>query len=167
MNQAAFDGIRSLLEEDQIEYHVFTHEICRTSAESAEARSQAGYSAIGAKALVIKLTLADGSNGFATLVLPGPDRLDSRKLKQELPEVRKFRFATEDELRDLCGVPIGAMPPFGKTIFPTITSLFVDNRLREYEYVGFNAAALTTSIVMRCVDYLTVAKPTRMLNFTA
>lgn len=165
MNQVAFDQIRHLFAANSIGYNLLFHDVCRTSAESAEARAKAGFPSIGAKALVTKLTFGDGRCAFAVLVLPGPSRLDSRALKEQIPELRKFRFVTADELLDLCGVPIGAMPPFGSAIFPKISYLFVDASLRGIETIGFNAADLRHSIVMRSSDYLRVASPSSILSF--
>jgi Ala-tRNA(Pro) deacylase len=167
MNEIAFEGIRQLLDVHRIAYHLLCHEICRTSLQSADARAKAGFPSIGAKALVTKLTLGNGAFEYATIVLPGPKRLDSRKLKEQLRDVKKFRFVTEDELLDLCGVPTGAMPPFGNRIFPRIAKLFVDSGLSQHDEIGFNAADLTRSIVMRSRDYLRVAEPTMIVDITA
>jgi Ala-tRNA(Pro) deacylase len=164
MNEIAFDEIRQLLDVNEITYNLLSHEICRTSSQSAEARASAGFPSIGAKALVTKLSLVAGGVEYATIVLPGPSRLDSRKLKAQMPDLKRFRFVTEAELFSLCGVPTGAMPPFGNKIFPGIAKLFVDGRLSQHEEIGFNAADLTRSIVMRSEDYLRVAEPTMIVD---
>ncbi len=166
MNQQAFDKICKTFAQSGIEFNLLSHPPCRTSAESAETRAKAGFpGAVGAKALVIKMTFTGGYDEFNVLVLPGTDKVSSKKLKQLFPNLKKFRFATSEELFELCQVPPGAMPPFGKKIFPLISKLFVDKTIEHVETVGFNAGFLEKSIVLKSKDYLIVAEYDDVLNF--
>lgn len=165
MNADAFARIRAVLEINNIQFHLLEHPACRTSQESAQARKQAGFpDAIGAKALVVKMTF-DGWAEHNVLVLPGPFRISSQMLKNNLPSLKKFRFASTEELSGLCGVVPGAMPPFGSNIFPGIARLFVDISLIKFDTVGFNAADLERSIVLSSKDYLEVARPDQVMRF--
>jgi len=166
MNKEAFERIRRLLEEQRVEYKLLEHPPCRTSAESAAARAKAGApEAIGAKALLCKMEFADRPTEFDVLVIPGPARVDARSLKSQLPTLKRFRFATPEEMSSLCGVLPGYMPPFAGNVFPTVTHLYVDASLRDFRYIGFNAASLNHSIVITCHDYIRVASPTAFLRF--
>lgn len=161
MNQSAFERICRILDDGGVEYKLFSHAACRTSAESAEARAQAGLpGTTGAKALLLRAELTDGREEYCVAVLPGPTRLNSKALKTRVVNLRKFRFASADEMFRLCGVAPGAMPPFGNAVFHQIGRLFVDSSLLTVEAVGFNAAYLERSIVMRGADYVRVAAPT-------
>jgi len=165
MNQKAFDDICRLFDERKIEYRVLHHPPCHTSAESAAARARAGApEAVGAKAILMKCDLKDGKE-FITCVLPGPSRLDSQALKESLPDIRRMRFATPEEMRSACGVAPGCMPPFAAPIFPQISRLFIDHSLLDHEWLGFNAAQHECSIVLRAEDYARVAEPTAILHF--
>jgi Ala-tRNA(Pro) deacylase len=165
MNTEAFIRIRELFDSHQVDYHVLDHSPCRTSAESAAARAAAGFpEAVGAKALMVKMTKGQQAD-FDVLVLPGPSKLDSQALKDQFPELRRFRFATPEEMFDRCRVIPGCMPPFASSVFPQLGNLYVDELLLKYEWVGFNAASLERSIVVRCQDYIRVASPSAILRF--
>src|SRR5690349_16665028 len=121
-NVKTFARICRLLDKQRSEYHVLNHGPCRTSAESAVARAQAGFpEAVGAKALLLKLERSRSHFGasvtgykrieFDVFVLPGPSKIDSQSLKNLL-DVRKFRFATPEEMFERCSVVPGCMPPF-------------------------------------------------------
>lgn len=90
--------------------------------------------------------------------------MDSKSLKAQVPRLKRFRFASAEEMLSLCGVTPGCMPPFAAPIFPGLR-LFVDRSLMDYEWVGFNAADLERSIVVRSQDYLLAALPAALLSF--
>lgn len=166
MNRDAFLIICRAFEAAGVEYNLIEHEACRTSAESAAARARAGFpQAVGAKALLTKMTFDDGKSEFNVLVLPGPSRLSSQGLKAQVPDLKKFRFATSEELFELCGVAPGEMPPFASAVFRGTSRLFVDKSIRDVKFVGFNAADLQRSIIVSAQEYLRVANPTAILQF--
>ena len=165
MNQLAFNNVCALFNAVGIGFDLITHAPCRTSAESYETRLNAGFDAVGAKALVVKLTLDDRSEEFDVLVLPGHARLDSAKLKSAISSLKKFRFATPDELWELCGVKPGAMPPFSKSIFPMLSKLYIDESITRVGLVGFNAASLENSIVVSSDEYLKIAAYDAIIDF--
>ena len=135
------------------EVRILEHAACRTSAESAAARTSAGApDAIGAKALVVV-----GKDGFAMFVLPGMRRLDSRRTRGL---IGKYRFARPEEVREATGgLEVGTIPPFGRPVFTQIARLIVDTGIAYAEWVGFNAACLTRSAVMTGKAYLGAASP--------
>jgi prolyl-tRNA editing enzyme YbaK/EbsC (Cys-tRNA(Pro) deacylase) len=112
---------------------------------------------VGAKALLLKL-----DDRFAIFVLPADRQLDSAAVKRHL-QVKRIRFATADELRELTGLVPGSLPPFGEPILPF--DLFADSSIgARHDRVAFNAGSLTDSIVMSASDWQAFAKPER-LNF--
>lgn len=166
MNHKAFESLCEILDDAGVRYHLLAHPACRTSAESAQARALAGFpSTVGAKALLLKAEFDRGSE-YCVTVIPGPGHLDSRSLKRHIPGLKKFRFATPEEMLNTCGVVPGAMPPFGGTVFPQISHLFIDDALRAVPFVGFNAAQLERSIVMRGEDYVRAAQPTEVFKLS-
>lgn len=169
MNEAAFNKICELFDGLSIPYQTCVHEVCRTSEESAKVRKAAGLpDAIGAKALLCKVDWRGSATAtFVTFVLPGTHTLDKAKLKQNLPELKQFRFATAEELLALAGVVPGCMPPFGRPIFPDVNSLFVSSQIQKYERVAFNAAKLDTSIVLLTADYMRAATTDRIFDFSS
>ena len=66
------------------------------------------------------------------------------------------KYIYEEEVKEVSGVEIGAVPPFGN-IFNI--NLFVDKKLSENETIYFNAGEHTKSINMRYEDFVKVTKP--------
>ena len=159
MNETAYQSIVHFLEEHHVDFVAITHEPCTTSEESEAARASAGYpGVIGAKALLAKLYFKTGEQ-FATIVLPGNHVLNKDALIAGVPDLKKMRFATPEEMRDLAGVVPGCMPPFASPIFPRIPLLIVDTALQDVDRLGFNAAYLEKSIVLPSEQYLSAITP--------
>lgn len=158
MNTKAQEQILALLDSHGAEYRLLRHEPCRTSAESARTRAAAGApDAIGGKALLAVIEgglQGEETKSYILIVLPGTMKLDSKAIRVQYPELKRFRFATPEEMQFTCGVSPGEMPPFGRSIFPSISRMLLDESLLSYEWVGFNAAEFTTSIVVKTADYL-------------
>ncbi len=164
MNARAYQAITELFDAHGVSYTPITHTPCKSSEESAAARATAGYpGVIGAKALLAKLYFKNGEQ-FATIVLPGTHILDKEKLIHGIPELKKIRFATPEEMMELAGVMPGCMPPFAQPIFPDIPLLIVARALQEFDQIGFNAAYFEKSIILSPKDYLSVVKPSFIVD---
>lgn len=166
MNIDAYNTIQAVLDKSSVEYKLYEHQECRSSEESLKVRQDLGIPfAIGAKALLCKLYFKDREL-FATLVLPGANILDKKKLKIELPDLKLLRFATAEELSDIAGVAYGCMPPFGNQVFPKIDMMLVCSSLKNYERVAFNAAYLTKSITLKTEDYFKAIEPDKVFEYS-
>jgi Ala-tRNA(Pro) deacylase len=146
---AHLQAIRDLLTEACVPFVEKHHEPTLTSEESARARGEDLCN--GGKALLIKT-----EDVFRLFVLPADRKLDSAAIKREF-NIRRMRFATPDELRELTGLVPGSVPPFGRPILPF--ELFVDAAIRDNPRIAFNAGSPTDSIILSVQDYMTVAKP--------
>lgn len=165
-NNETFNRICWLFETAEVDFKVLEHFACRTSEESAIARSTAGVpDAIGAKAILCRMEFSGREVEDNVLVLPGPTRLNSRALKLSLPRLRRFRFATPAEMKALCDLAPGAMPPFAHSVFPQLRNLYVDTSLLNYRIIGFNAGCHERSVVVCTQDYIRAASPTAILDF--
>lgn len=154
MNDNAFHSICALLSSGGANFTVLTHPPCRTSAESAAARTAAGApTAVGAKAILCKLYFREKEE-FAVFVMPGTHRMDAPAVKSALPGLRKLRFASSDEMLALCGVLPGCMPPFGPQVFPEVGHLYIDTAIEQQDLLGFNAANFCRSLVVPAADYM-------------
>lgn len=160
MNEVAHQAIVRLLEDHNIKLVSLDHPPSKTSEESEIVRANAGYpNVMGAKALLTKLYFKDGER-YATIVLPGTHILDRGKLIGQIPNLKKIRFVTPEEMTKLAGVIPGCMPPFAAPIFPDIPVLIIASALRAYDQLGFNAAYLEKSILLPAADYFSVVHPT-------
>lgn len=143
------DQIHELLTQAGVTYRQAHHEPTRTSEDSARARGEELN--VGGKALLLKIDQA-----FRLFVLSAARKLDSEAIKRHFG-AKKLRFATNQELREMTGLPPGAVPPFGKPILPF--ELFVDESILDNAIIAFNAGSLTTSIIVSVEDYVRVAQP--------
>ena len=125
-----------------IYYTIIEHEETPSSLDSARARGESIK--IGAKALLVK-----SKHRYCLCVIPADRRLDTKLVKKILKS-KTLRFASVEELKELTGLPKGAVPPFGH-FFGLDT--FVDPALFCEENVAFNAAMLTRSVKMKSSDY--------------
>jgi Ala-tRNA(Pro) deacylase len=141
--------IRELLTSAHVAFVEKQHEPTFTSEESARARGEELHH--GGKALLLKT-----DDVFRLFVLPADRKLDSAAVKRELG-VKKTRFATAEELREMTDLVPGSVPPFGPPIL--LFDLFVDAEIRSNPRIAFNAGSLTTSIILSVSDYLALAKP--------
>lgn len=150
-----FSRLLQYLDEMDIIYKIIDHPECRTSIESAQARALGGRdNTIGAKALLIKADFVTGEQQYHLLILPGIKKIDKIILKKNYPDLKRFRFASQDELAHVMdGLVPGSVPPLGKVLFPKIAKTLVEKSLFDYETIGFNAACLTKSIIMLSTEY--------------
>lgn len=147
-NPIVFNKIKKILDENNIHYQIIGHEPVYTSEQAAKIRGTELKQ--GAKALVM---FADKKP--IMLVLPADLKVDMKKFKIEY-KVRDLRMATPEEVKEVTGVEIGAVPPFGN-IFNI--PLYVDKKLGENETISFNAGEHTKSIEMKYEDFEKAVKP--------
>lgn len=137
------------LDDRQTKYEVITHEPVYTSEEAANIRGLGLKT--GAKSLLLKV-----NSDFNMFVLPGDQKLDSKKLKQ-VTRSKKVRFATPNEVEAITGTQIGAVYPFGEVAF---VKMFVDRKLAENEIIAFNPGVHHKSIIMSFNEYKRVTNCT-------
>lgn len=143
--------IRTLLEENAIDYQERVHPPARTCEESAQARGE--EIRIGGKTLLLK----DKQGTYRLFALSAAREADSNKIRKILNS-QKLRFATDGELRDLAGVEKGALPPFGRDILPF--DLYVDGSILENDRIAFPPGVTTLSFIMDVKDWFGLARPT-------
>lgn len=164
MSAHSYSKIIDLLDANSVEHVSFEHEACKTSNESRAVRTRAGYpNAVGAKALLTKLYFSDGEK-FATIVLPGDHILDKNSLIAGIPGLKRMRFVTPQEMAMLAKVVPGCMPPFASQIFPDIPLLILAKAIESTEELGFNAADLQKSIILKTKDYLSIVEPSFVVD---
>ncbi len=149
MAKTVLESIRELLNREHTAYRALHHDPTYTSEASAQARGEDVR--VGGKALLIKT-----GETFRLFVLSAVRKLDSGAVKQHFG-VKKLRFASPEELRDMTGLVPGSVPPFGRPVLPF--QLYVDGSVLENERIAFNAGSLTDSIIMSVGDYMKIAKP--------
>ncbi len=144
-----FAQITALLKKNSCIFESYEHEPVKTSEEAAKIRNTPLHE--GAKALVM---FADEKP--VMLTLPADLKVDTKMFKNAF-DIRDLRMASPDEVKNITGVPIGAVPPFGN-IFSI--PLYVDEAMRDNDEIAFNAGLHTKSVRMKEKDFEKVAHPT-------
>jgi len=143
-----FDRIRTLLEANGVEYEVLEHAPAFTSEEAARVRGTELSQA--AKALVFR-----ADRDPVLIVVPGNRRVDTTAVKKA-HGIKNLWFVSPEQVRELTGVEIGAVPPFGSLLgIPT----YLDRRVAQNEQIVFNAGSHTKSVRMAAADLVTLTDP--------
>lgn len=145
---SVFEEINKIFEEANIDYEIVEHEPVFTSEEAARIRDS--DISRGAKALVL---MADKRPILA--VVPGDKRADFRKLKKLLG-IKDLRMATPEEVKNVTGLEIGAIPPVGKAM--GLDSYYAEEFL-DKDRVAFNAGSHTISIFVKASDLIKTERP--------
>jgi nondiscriminating aspartyl-tRNA synthetase len=147
--EAVFGQIKLLLDKHKADYKTYEHEPVYTSEQAAKARGT--KLAQGAKALVM---YADEKPIMA--VLPADRNIDTEQFKIKF-KFKRLRMATKVEVRQLTGIEVGAVPPFGNLFG---LPLYVDKALGDNQEIAFNAGLHTKSVKIKHRDFVALTRPT-------
>jgi aspartyl-tRNA synthetase len=140
-----FEKIKDSLNKDKVEYEVMEHKPVYTSKEAALVRGTKLEQ--GAKALICKT-----EKGFVQAVISAAKELNEQELKKILG-VKNLKLANADEVKELTGISIGAVPPFGNLWG---IGVHIDKSITANEEIAFNAGMHTHSIKMKSKDLVKV-----------
>ncbi|MBW3619071.1 MAG: hypothetical protein KY461_02395 [Actinobacteria bacterium] len=82
---------------------------------------------------------------YAACLVLATTKLDVNKRVRKLLGVRKLSFATADQTRELTGMEIGGVTPFG---LPPDLPLLIDERVRERERVVVGGGSRALKVVV-------------------
>ena len=146
--KSVFENIKSLLDENKILYKLIEHEPVFTSEDASKIRGSS--LSLGAKALIMK---ADKKP--IMIVVPGDKKIDTSAFKK-LYQIKDLEMATKEEVKNISGVEVGAVPPLGN-LFKI--PLYFDRNIVNNETVFFNAGSHSKSISIKGSDLEKVTKP--------
>lgn len=143
-----YKKIVNLLRVNDARYGETEHQPVYTSQQLAKVRGVLEKQI--AKSLLLKC-----GNDFIIAVLPGDRKLDNQKLKNLL-KIRKFRFATPEEVKSKTHCEIGACYPFGNLIG---LSTIVDKSMSKNKVIFFNPGLHNITMEIEWKDYYSIVKP--------
>ncbi len=142
------EKIKKFLDENGVSYQLFEHEPVFTSEQAAKIRNTKMCQ--GAKAIIFS---ADSKP--LLIVVPGDKRVNTKTFKK-LYNIKDLRILSPEQVKEITGLEIGAIPPFGSAMNLTT---YVDNSVFKNEEIVFNAGAHTKSILMKSKDFEILEKP--------
>lgn len=148
------EQIISLLDENNCNYRICTHEAEGRSEQIAKIRGNKPEQAM--KAIVIIAKFSKKEMDYYLTVIPGNAMLDLEVLKT-YTGAPKVIFAPRERATKITSCEIGAIPPFS---FNEDLKLIVDPSVKQNEEIVFNAGELTKSIFMQLTDYVRILQPT-------
>ncbi len=89
------------------------------------------------------------------IVLPCSKKLDTKQFKSKF-KFKDLRFASPDEVKQITGLEIGSIPPFG-SLFGLTT--YIHTALGASTQIAFNAGDVSRSIIMNYSDWLALEQP--------
>jgi len=143
-----FEKIIQLLGRAGVEYELLRHEPVRTAQEASKIRETSIKE--GVKAIIFA---ADGKP--VLICVSGDRRIDSKVFKKDYG-VKDLRLLSPEEVLQLTGLEVGAIPPLGKAM-NLLT--YLDKAVLNNEYVCFNAGSHTRSVKMKTADFVQLATP--------
>ena len=146
-----YETIINVLKANSVNFTELEHEPVYTSEQAARVRGLSIDS--GAKSLLLK-----ANDNYYLIVLSGSKRLDSKKFKQ-LFGIKKFRFATPDEVKAKMQCNIGACYPLGSIVN---LDTYIDKSLNNQSFISFNPGRHDKSIKMDLKDYLMIENPKKI-----
>ena len=149
---SVFDRLVALLSTANARYRVLEHPA--EGQSDAVARIRGTRPEQGAKAM---LCVIKGEAPTPVLaVLPGPARLDFRKLGTAVG-AKKATLADPAFAQEVTGCVMGAVPPFA--LSPGIHLVVDPALISSNQEIAFNAGRLDRSIVLATADYVRIAQP--------
>ncbi|KKP60921.1 MAG: Aspartyl-tRNA synthetase [Candidatus Roizmanbacteria bacterium GW2011_GWC2_34_23] len=147
-SKSVFDKIKNLLDENKVVYELIEHKPVFTSEDAAKIRGSS--LSLGAKALIM-----NADKKPIMIVVPGNKKVDTSVFKK-LYSIKDLEMAKPEEVKNISGVEIGAVPPLGN-LFKI--PLYFDQTIVDNETVFFNAGSHSKSISMKGSDLERVTKP--------
>ena len=151
---AIAERVRSLLEENSVEYEQIHHESDFTALETADHTHTPGRQF--AKAVVVRV-----GDGHALAVLPSHHVVDVERLGFALGG-KQVELAAEDEIDEFSDCKAGAIPPFGNLYGLPV---YVSPTLAEQERITCVAGSHSEAIRFAYRDFERLVRP-RELDFS-
>jgi Cys-tRNA(Pro) deacylase len=133
------------LESLGIDHRLFLHEGTVSSFEQA-ARERGQRPAQVVRSILFQVRPGE----FVMVLMAGPAQVDWRKLRQFVKRSR-VRMATEEEVIEVTGYPIGTVSPFGMR---NQTRVLIDASVLKEEEISIGSGGRNTAIILKSADLI-------------
>ncbi len=147
--------LRQFLDDQDVKYVSINHSRAYTAQEIAESAHVSGNN-------FAKVVMLKADEEMIMVVLPAPDKVDLKLLRQMLG-VRNVVFADENDFQDhFPGCEVGAMPPFGNLYGIRV---ILAQTLCDLTTISFNSGLHTEIIQIDYDNYIKLVSP-EIIDFT-
>ena len=147
--------LKEFLDDRDVKYVSINHSRAYTAQEIAESAHISGND-------FAKVVMLKADEKMIMAVLPAPDKVDLKLLRQALG-VRDIVFADENDFQDhFPGCEVGAMPPFGNLYGIRV---ILAQTLCDSTTISFNSGLHTEVIQMDYEKYIKLVSP-EIMDFT-
>ena len=147
--------LKEFLDDRDVKYVSINHSRAYTAQEIAESAHVSGND-------FAKVVMLKADEKMIMAVLPAPDKVDLKLLRQALG-ARDIVFADENDFQDhFPGCEVGAMPPFGNLYGIRVISA---QTLCDSTTISFNSGLHTEVIQMDYDNYIKLVSP-EIMDFT-
>ncbi len=140
---AIYEKLIGLLENNLVEYKLFSHKEALTWEELEEVQKETGFFGTEMKCMVLKA----GDKLIVYITLQGK-KVNFDAIKEKLA-VNKVRLCTSEELSEYFGAKPGCAYPFG---FDTQYDIYVDPKIYEQEWMLFSPVVPTKTAQVKGSD---------------
>lgn len=160
-SEDAYLELIRLLDENKVEYKLFSHKAALTYEDLEQVQRETGFFGTEGKCMVLKV-----DDRFIVYVTLQGKRVNMDSIKDSL-NVSKVRLATPEELKEYFGAEPGCAYPFG---FSKDINIFVDPTIYEQDWFLFSPVLPTKTVQAKGSDLKNVFsnlenKVTEVQNF--
>ncbi len=141
--QEIYKKIIYLLEQNKVEYKLFTHKQALTYEELKEVQNETGFFGTEMKCMVLKV-----DETFIVYVTLAGNKVNFENIQTRV-NAKKIRLATAQELQEYFGAQPGCAYPFG---FDQQFNIYIDPNIYEQEWLLFSPILPTKTIQIKGVN---------------
>lgn len=145
-------AVTALLQKHNIAFEVIEIVLSEDKKPIRNLEEQLVAKGLDPTSVVRSVLFRGGSEQFYLLAVAGGGRADWGLLRKQLDE-RKLRMAEFDEVPEVTGYVVGAVPPIA---LPANLKVMVDASLHHYETVVIGSGVLGFALALKGVDLLTL-----------
>jgi len=145
IEEKSFTPVTRYLDEKGIPYRFFRHSgVVHSLEQAAQERGQRPEQII--RSIVFRLS----RGGFVMVLIAGERQVSWQALRHHL-DTSRISMATEIEVREVTGYPLGAVSPFGTT---QVLRILVDRGALEEEEISIGSGVRYTTVIMQREDFI-------------
>jgi Cys-tRNA(Pro) deacylase len=145
MNETLITPVTAFLDERNIPYRFFSHPgVVKSLEQAAKERGQRPEQII--RSILFRLS----RGGFVMVLVSGSRQVSWPALRKHLGTSR-ISMATEEEVMNVTGYPLGAVSPFG-TIQPV--RVLMDKGILTEQEISVGSGVRYTSVIMQRDDFM-------------